>query len=90
MKNTKTVTVYLPAGQLRAMERTARKENRTVSELVQELYRRYIADETRSEFGHALEALRAEAEHTPASKFSMRQINADITAARRARRRKSA
>jgi hypothetical protein len=72
------------------MERTAKKENRTMSELVRELYRRYVSDEARREFGRALEALRGEAANTPASRLTMRQIDAQIAAARRARKRKPA
>jgi metal-responsive CopG/Arc/MetJ family transcriptional regulator len=85
MRTTKTVSVSLPLTQLKAMERTARKENRTMSELVRELYRRYVSDEARLEFGRALEILRAQAAHTPASKLTMRQMDAEITAGRRAR-----
>jgi len=50
------------------MERTAKKENRTMSELIRELYRRYVSDEARREFGRALENLRTEAARTPAGK----------------------
>jgi hypothetical protein len=72
------------------MERTAKKENRTMSELVLELYQRYRADEARANFGHALAALPAEAAKTPASKLTMRQIDQEIAASRRARSRKPA
>jgi len=88
MRNTKTLSVSLPPKQLKAMERTAKKENRTMSELIRELYRRYVSDEARREFGRALEALRAQAAKTPAAKLSMRQMDAEITAARRGRKRK--
>jgi len=55
MKLTRRLSVSLPANQLKEMERTAKKENRTVSELIRELYRRYISEEARHEFGRALE-----------------------------------
>ena len=58
-----------------------------MSELVRELYRRYVADEARREFASNLDALRAEAVGTPASKLTMRQIDAEISAARQARKR---
>lgn len=90
MRTTKTLSVSLPPNQLRDMERTARKENRTMSELIRELYRRYKSDEARQAFGRALEALRAEAARTPASRLTMRQIDAEIAAARRDRKRKLA
>jgi len=90
MRTTKTLSVSLPPQQLREMTRTAKKENRTMSELVRELYRRYVSDEARREFGRALEALRADAANTRASKLTMRQIDAEIAAARRDRKRKLA
>ena len=88
MRTTKTLSVSLPPNQLKDMERTAKKENRTMSELIRELYRRYKSDEARQEFGRAVEALRAEATNTPAGKLTMRQIDAEIAAARRDRSRK--
>jgi hypothetical protein len=59
---------------------------RTMSELILELCRRYVSDEARREFARALERLHTEAAKTPAGKLTMRQIDAEITAARRARR----
>ena len=90
MRTTKTLSVSLPPNQLREMERTAKKENRTMSELIRELYRRYVSDEARSEFSRALDRLRTETTKSPASKLTMRQLDAEIAAARRNRRRKSA
>ena len=87
MRTTKTLSVSLPSEQLKEMECTAEKENRTMSELVSELYRRYVADEARREFSNCLKALRAEAAGTPASKLTMRQIDAEIRAARQSRKR---
>jgi hypothetical protein len=51
-----------------------------MSELIRDIYRR--------QFRRALESLRAQAANTPASKLTMRQMDAEIAAARRARRRK--
>ena len=90
MRTTKTLSVSLPPNQLKEMERTAKKENRTMSELIRELYRRYVSDEARREFGRALENLRAEAARTPAGKLTMRQIDAEIAASRKDRRRRAA
>jgi metal-responsive CopG/Arc/MetJ family transcriptional regulator len=89
MRTTKTLSVSLPLTQLKAIERTAKRENRTMSELIRELYRRCVSDEARIEFGRALETLRAQATNTPASKLTMRQMDAEIAAGRRARRQKS-
>ena len=90
MRTTKTLSVSLPPNQLKEMERTAKKENRTMSELIRELYRRYVSDEARREFGRALENLRTESARTPAGKLTMRQIDAEIAASRRERRRRAA
>jgi Arc/MetJ-type ribon-helix-helix transcriptional regulator len=90
MRTTKTLSVSLPPNQLKEMERTAKRENRTMSELIRELYRRYVSDEARREFGRALGNLRTEAVKTPAGKLTMRQIDAEIAATRRARRRRTA
>ena len=90
MRSTKTLSVSIPPSQLKDMEQTAKKENRTMSELIRELYRRYVADEGRREFARALERLRTETAKTPAGKLTARQIDAEITAARRARKRRAA
>jgi hypothetical protein len=90
MRTTKTLSASLPPNQLKDMERTAKKENRTMSELVRELYRRYVADEARREFGRTLEVLRTEAAKTPAGKLTAPQIDGEIAAARRARKQKPA
>ena len=60
-----------------------------MSELVRELYCRYISETTRGECTRAVEVLRREAAKTPAAKLTMRQIDAEIAAARRERRRKT-
>src|SRR5580658_1171227 len=88
MRTAKTLAVSLPLSQLRDMERTARKQNRTMSDLVGELYRRYVSDEARREFARAIETLRTEAAKTPAAQLTMRQIDAEIAAARREPKRK--
>jgi hypothetical protein len=88
MRTTKTFSVSRPPEQLKEMVRTARKENRTMSELVRELYRRYRADESRREFAQTLATLRAEAAKTPAGKLTTAQIDREI-AARSAHKSKS-
>ena len=86
MKTIKSFSVSLPTKELREMERRAKQEKRTMSELVRELYRRYVSDAARQEFGRAVAALRDEAAGTVASRLTMRQIDAEITATRRSRR----
>lgn len=41
MRTTKTLSISLPPAQLKEMEKLAKKENRTMSELVRESFRRY-------------------------------------------------
>jgi len=47
-----------------------------------------VSDEARREFARAVDTLRTEAAKTPAAKLTMRQIDAEIAAARRERKRK--
>jgi len=83
------------------MQRTARKEHRTLSELVRETFRRYqreeedrqiAADPVRAQrllqLKQAVSELRNEASHTGASKLTTRQINAEIEAYRQQKRKK--
>lgn len=43
MPTTRTITISLPAAMGRAMQKTARAEGRTVSELLRETFRQYEA-----------------------------------------------
>ena len=99
MRTSKTISVSLPASQLKEMEKVARRENRTLSGLVRELFRRYqqqendrvlVADPTRArmllDLRRAVEELRKEA---GAQGLTIRQINAEVAAYRRERARKS-
>ena len=44
MRATKTLSVSLPPAQFKDMERLAKRENRTMSELIREALRRYQAE----------------------------------------------
>ena len=101
MRTTKNLTVSLPPAMLRDMERTARRENRTLSELVRENFRRsqveeqqrrLLADPLRgrrlAEFQQVLDQLRSEARAKGMDKISERQIDAEVQTVRRARARK--
>jgi len=101
MRTTKSLTISLPPALLRDMERTAKKENRTLSELVRETFRRYqreeedrqiAADPIRAQrllqLKQAVSELRNEASQTGASKLTTRQINAEIEAYRQQKRKK--
>ena len=101
MRTTKSLTISLPPAQLRDMERTAKKENRTLSELVRETYRRYQREEEDRQFTvdpiraqrllqlkQVVSELRNEASQTGASKLTTRQINAEIEAYRQQKQKK--
>lgn len=88
MRTSRTVSISLPPAQLRESMRLARKENRTMSELVREALRRYQQGQEflNSPMAMALAGLQAEALARGSSKLSNRQIDAEIAAARRERR----
>lgn len=93
MRTTKTVSISLPPAQLRKAERIARRENRTMSELVREALRRYEEEvvstgAARAAFAMALEAVQKDAARKGVQGLSLRQINAEVAALRKARSRK--
>ena|SRR5579863_9448870 len=88
MRTTKTISVSLPPDQLKDMEKTAKRENRTLSELVRELFRQYQARQktpANFELLAAIRAVQADAVQADLNKMTMREINAEIGAARRER-----
>ena len=76
----------MPPNQLKAMERSPKKANRKMSELVREIYRSYVAHEPRREFSRARRVLRPEAARTPAGKLTPSHIGSEIAAVKRASR----
>jgi hypothetical protein len=74
-----------------AAVRIAKKENRTMSELVGEASRRYGEDAlpAPSTLAEAVHLLREDARAKGTDKLTMREINAEVAAVRRGRRRKS-
>ena len=102
MRTTRNLTVSLPPAQLREMEETAKKENRTMSELVRETFRRYQRDEEDRrmatdplrarrllELKEAVAEVRKGAVKTGLSKLTDRQINAEVEAYRRQPQKKT-
>ena len=91
MRTTKTISISLPPAQLRTVERIARKENRTMSELVREALRRYeqMPAPAPASLADAVRLLREDARRKGADRLTAREIDAEIAAARRARRRKT-
>ena len=101
MRTTKNLTVSLPPAMLKDMERAAKRENRTLSELVRENFRRsqvneaerrLLADPLRAsrlaEFRQVLGQIQSEAKAKGLDKISEREIDAEVQAARKQRRKR--
>jgi Arc/MetJ-type ribon-helix-helix transcriptional regulator len=91
MRTTRTISISLPPAQLRSVERIAKKENRTMSELVREALRQYerMLTPAPANLSEAVRLLREDARQKGVAMLSARDINAEIAAVRRSRRRKS-
>jgi Arc/MetJ-type ribon-helix-helix transcriptional regulator len=91
MRTTRTISISLPPAQLRAVERIARKENRTMSELVREALRQYerMLLPPPTNLGEAIRLLREDARKKGADRLTTREIDREIAAVRRSRRRKT-
>ncbi len=90
MRTSRTISVSLPAAQLKEAERLARKEHRTMSELVREALRQYQQKQAESGNADLIAALRAVQEgarRAGLDKLSSREINAEISAYRRDRKK---
>lgn len=94
MRTTRTLTISLPPSQLEQAERLAKKQNRTMSELMREALRRY-QEEDQLPSGAALRKLstavdmfRKEAKRTGLNKMTGREIDAEIKAVRKESRSK--
>ena len=88
MRTSKTLSVSLPPAQLKQAERLAKKENRTLSELVREALRQYQQkQETPVNYDliAALRAVQESAKRAGMDKLTEREIDAEVTAARRER-----
>jgi Arc/MetJ-type ribon-helix-helix transcriptional regulator len=93
MRTTKSLTISLPPQQLREMERTAKREHRTMSELVRESFRRYQQQAGGMDVYElvrqiapappALQAIREEARRKGTDKLTMSEINREVAAVRR-------
>lgn len=89
MRTTKTISISLPPKQLKAAERIAKRENRTMSELVREALRRYDLTGTSAGVNtgllNALRAVQEDARRAGLDKMTIREIDGEIAAARRER-----
>jgi Arc/MetJ-type ribon-helix-helix transcriptional regulator len=94
MRTTKSVTISLPPRQLKAAERLARKQSRTMSELFREGLRRLEQEDAQrpaalSELAATVRLIQREAKRTGLDKMTMREINAEVEAARKDARAKA-
>jgi Arc/MetJ-type ribon-helix-helix transcriptional regulator len=90
MRTSKTISVSLPPLQLKRAEKLARKENRTMSELFREALRQYEqkqATPVNNDLIAALKAVQEDAQRAGLDKLSQREINAEIAASRRERKK---
>jgi metal-responsive CopG/Arc/MetJ family transcriptional regulator len=91
MTTSKTLSVSMPPTQLKRVARLAKKENRTLSELVREALRQYEQKQETSVNTDLIAALRAvqeSAKRAGLDKISEREIDAEVTAYRRQREQK--
>jgi Arc/MetJ-type ribon-helix-helix transcriptional regulator len=81
----------MPPAQLKQAERLAKKENRTLSELVREALRQYQQKReslVNTELIAALRAVQEDARQSGLDKLPQRAINAEVLAHRREQRQK--
>lgn len=91
MRTSKTLSVSMPPTQLKRVERLAKRENRTLSELVREALRQYEQkQETPINYDliAALRAVQESAKRAGLDKLTEREIDAEVTAYRRERDKK--
>jgi Arc/MetJ-type ribon-helix-helix transcriptional regulator len=93
MRNTKVYSITMPPAMAKHVERLARKENRTMSELMREALRRYeqpLAILNLREYIRqiaptppALRAMQQDAKRKGTNKLSMAEIDREVAAVRR-------
>jgi Arc/MetJ-type ribon-helix-helix transcriptional regulator len=97
MRTTAPLSVTLPPDMLKRAQKLASKENRTMSELIREALRRYeqivdpneIRRQALMEFRRVLAELRKDALGAGTAKLSSRELDREIAAGGKARRRRS-
>src|ERR1700730_362354 len=88
MRTSKTLSVSLPPAQLKRAERLAKRENRTLSELVREALRQYEqkqAAPVNYDLIAALRAVQESAKRAGLDKLTEGEIDAEVRAVRRER-----
>ena len=92
MRTTKTLSVSLPPAQFKRAERLAKRENRTLSELVREALRQYEQKQENPinyDLVAALRAVQQSAKLAGLDRLTEREIDAEVSAVRRQRDRKT-
>lgn len=92
MRTTRTLSVTLPPAQLKRAERLAKRENRTLSELVREALRQYEkrqASDVNYDLILALRGVQESAKRAGLDKLTAREIDAEVSAHRRERDKKT-
>lgn len=95
MRTTRSVTISLPPEQLKAAERLAKRQNRTMSELFREGLRRLEQEEMPAspaalrDLGSVIRLIQQEARRTGLNRMSMREIDAEIEDTRKKMARKA-
>ena len=99
MRTTRVYSITMPPEMAKQAERLAKKENRTMSELIREALRRYQQPQTVLDVREfirqiaptppALQAVQAEARRNGSDKLTMKQIDAEVAAVRRLQAKKT-
>jgi predicted DNA-binding protein len=102
MRNTKVCSITMPPEMAKQAERLAKKESRTMSELMREAFRRYQMDEAERQLlvdplrarnlqilHETVAQLRKEAVKSGIASMSIGEINAAVQSTRRAGRKKN-
>jgi predicted transcriptional regulator len=88
MRTTKVISISLSEAQYKKAVKLAKKQNRTMSELMREALRSYEAEQQRRaeafrKMGEAIASMQAESVKRGLDKMTMDEINEEIAAARR-------
>ena len=92
MRTTKVIAITMPPAMAKDAATLAKKQNRTMSELMREAFRRYQQEEkfrpssaALGALADALAAVREDARKADLDKMTMREIDAEVAAYRRER-----
>ena len=93
MRTTKVISISLPEAQYKKAVRLAKKQNRTMSELMREALRAYETEELRRAEGfrrmsEIVASIQEDSKRDGTDKMTMDQINEEIAAARHETRKR--